>query len=940
MKVRNSIDQWCLRAGLQWVLAIVALLSCGRTVAAADVLYSVDVAPLLSKYCLGCHQRAEAEGGLSLQTPAEIRSGGESGAVIDAENPQQSRLLQVLRSKGDDQMPPADQPQPGAEELHILEQWLLGGAAFDMQSAVRPQLPKMQTRSGLTAGALAAEVSGNGQLLVTGHFRKVRISATTDFNVLAELDVPDGKVTDVHFCQNDERVLVATGTPGLSGRALLLDAATLKVVQEYAGAADALYAAEMSPDGSLVATAGYDRTIRLYNTATGELQQSLTGHNGAVFDLDFSPDGSLLGSASADATGKIWHVATGERLDTLGNPLSEQLRLLFSPDGNAVYAVGADSRIRRWRLLSRTQAVVNPLQVSRFAHEGTIRELEITSDGQLLVTMDESGILKYWDAGTLTELAAEDTSRHRISSLAVDEQRRRVLLLSPSSTSASLDFPVLAESASANPLMLSEVVAPQAAGELQEYTEEEPAEGVQQPLQLTLPAVVRGVIHREQDEQADEDLFLIPAEQDQTILVEVQAARDNSPLDSVVEILTTTGQPILQAKLQAVRDSYFTFRGKDSSTSDDFRLFNWQEMDLNQYLYADGEVVKLWLYPRGPDSGFKVYPGFGSRQTYFNTTPVTHPLQGPSFIVVPYAPEQVLTDTGLPVFPVYAENDDDPMRQWGSDSRLMFRAPKAGDYLVRIRDARGFQGADYSYQLKVRFPAPDFSVGMSGGELKIHPGTGRELVFTATRLDGFEEEIEISAENLPAGFEFSSPLVIQREQRQAMGILIAANDAVSPTEEQVAAIRFVARGRSGEREIEHEAGKLKSLQVEPNPPVLVRVLSEELHAAENSGQVAELTVVTGQTTRAWLQVDRLNHGGLVKFGNEDSGRNMPHGVFVDNIGLNGLMLLEGQNEREVFITVADWVPEQSRPFYLKSDVGGQITSLPVMLHIRRAESQD
>ena len=60
---------------------------------------------------------------------------------------------------------------------------------------------------------------------------------------------------------------------------------------------------------------------------------------------------------------------------------------------------------------------------------------------------------------------------------------------------------------------------------------------------------------------------------------------------------------------------------------------------------------------------------------------------------------------------------------------------------------------------------------------------------------------------------------------------------------------------------------------------------------------------------------------------------MPHGVFVDNIGLNGLMLLSGQTEREFFITTADWVPETSRLFHLKSSVDG-ITSIPVMLHVR------
>ena len=38
---------------------------------------------------------------------------------------------------------------------------------------------------------------------------------------------------------------------------------------------------------------------------------------------------------------------------------------------------------------------------------------------------------------------------------------------------------------------------------------------------------------------------------------------------------------------------------KDSDTSDDFRLQNWGEMEINEFLYAKGEVVKLWLYPRG-----------------------------------------------------------------------------------------------------------------------------------------------------------------------------------------------------------------------------------------------------------------------------------------------------------------------------------------------------
>ncbi len=73
----------------------------------------------------------------------------------------------------------------------------------------------------------------------------------------------------------------------------------------------------------------------------------------------------------------------------------------------------------------------------------------------------------------------------------------------------------------------------------------------------------------------------------------------------IVKIVDDSGNPVLRTRLQAVRDSYFTFRGKDSMQSNDFRVFAWEEMNLNDYLYASGEVTRLWMHPRGPDSGIQ-----------------------------------------------------------------------------------------------------------------------------------------------------------------------------------------------------------------------------------------------------------------------------------------------------------------------------------------------
>ncbi len=62
---------------------------------------------------------------------------------------------------------------------------------------------------------------------------------------------------------------------------------------------------------------------------------------------------------------------------------------------------------------------------------------------------------------------------------------------------------------------------------------------------------------------------------------------------------------------------------------------------------------------------------------------------------------------------------------------------------------------------------------------------------------------------------------------------------------------------------------------------------------------------------------------------------MPHGVIVDNIGLSGVLLPKGENERQIFITADPWVPETSRLcFAVEQQAGGQC-SPPVMIHVRK-----
>ncbi len=71
-----------------------------------------------------------------------------------------------------------------------------------------------------------------------------------------------------------------------------------------------------SSDGSHVALAFVDNTIRVFDMATGNKKYDLEGHSGDVFTAMFSPNNKYIVSSSEDNTFKKWDAATGELLYT------------------------------------------------------------------------------------------------------------------------------------------------------------------------------------------------------------------------------------------------------------------------------------------------------------------------------------------------------------------------------------------------------------------------------------------------------------------------------------------------------------------------------------------------------------------------------------------------------------------------------------------------
>jgi WD40 repeat protein len=454
---------------------------------------------------------------------------------------------------------------------------------------------------------------------------------------------------------------------------------------------------------------------------------------------------------------------------------------------------------------------------------------------------------------------------------------------------------------------------------LPESVESEPNDRPESANVVAAPVAVNGRIEASSGVATDVDLIRFSSKAGQTWIVETEAARRGSPIDTRLEILDAQGRPIERVLLQAVRDSAVNFRNINSQVPE-VRVDNWEEMELNEYLYMGGEVCKIFRLPQGPDSGFQFYSLGGSRLDYFDTSATAHAVADACYIVVPHAPGTPLPGNGLPVFPIYYTNDDDGLRRLGRDSRVTFVAPADGEYLVRVSDVRAAGSERHAYRLLIREPRPDFQVSVSGTNPTVPAGGGRNISFNVERIDGFDDEIRIDVTDLPPGFSISTPVVVEAGHFSASAVLYAAADATKPAEHMGKAAKVTATAVIQGSPVTKEVGGLGEIRLAPQAKLSVRI------------EPAELTIAPGGRVTALLKAERNGYEGRITF----NVQNLPHGVIVDNIGLNGVLIPEGQSEREVFLTARNWVPETTRPFFALTQEPGGEASPPAVIHVRRS----
>ncbi|XP_054168138.1 notchless protein homolog 1-like [Oppia nitens] len=106
---------------------------------------------------------------------------------------------------------------------------------------------------------------------------------------------------------------------------------------------------KFSPDARIIASASFDKSIKLWDGKNGKFITSLRGHVKAVYQISWSADNRLLVSGSADSTLKVWDIIDKKLMIDLPGHADEVYAIDWSPDGERVASGGKDKVLKLWK---------------------------------------------------------------------------------------------------------------------------------------------------------------------------------------------------------------------------------------------------------------------------------------------------------------------------------------------------------------------------------------------------------------------------------------------------------------------------------------------------------------------------------------------------------------------------------------------------------------
>jgi len=244
---------------------------------------------------------------------------------------------------------------------------------------------------GPLAPVTAVAFSPDGKLLAAGSYGEVAIwnmELGRPIHVLTDFL---GTANDLRFSPDGKLLATAGGHPPAKGALRLFRTDDWKLAAVLRGHEDVVFGIAFHPNGKQLASASFDKTVRIWSLESFKAQAQLTGHSDIVYAVAFSPDGKWVVSASKDRSLRVVDTAGWKGRLTLSGMNQDVIAVAVSPDGKHIVSAGYEPALRWWNPETGVSTALHP------GHAEGVNELCFSKNGRWLASAGSDRTVRLWD---------------------------------------------------------------------------------------------------------------------------------------------------------------------------------------------------------------------------------------------------------------------------------------------------------------------------------------------------------------------------------------------------------------------------------------------------------------------------------------------------------------------------------------------------------------